>query len=261
MVAKAIGGQNNLGHLFQNVGLLVSCTLLGFLCHYLITYCGGYYLFTRKNPFVYLKHIAPAQVMAFSCSSSAATIPVSIESVLSSGLVPETLARFIIPLGATINMDGTAIYFPVVCICLAIYNGVTPNIGNYVLLVIISTFGSMGAAPNPNTGLALIITTYNTVFGATNTPLGFESIIAIDWFIDRGRTTLNVTGDTIVCGIISHLCPLDGINDNPDLQMKHGSSNNSSFKEEKSTSRLAMMGGDDLYDVDLTDGYSNSNSD
>jgi len=261
MVAKAIGGQSNLGHLFQNVGLLVSCTLLGFLCHYLITYCGGYYLFTRKNPFAYLKHIVPAQLMAFACSSSAATIPVSIESVLSTGYVPETLARFIIPLGATINMDGTAIYFPVACIWLAIYNGLTPNIGNYVLLVIISTFGSMGAAPIPNAGLALIITTYNTVFGGTDTPLGFESIIAIDWLIDRGRTTLNVTGDTIVCGIISHLCPIDGINDNPDLQIKQGSSNSSSFKEEKSTSRLVMMGGDDLNDGDSTDGYSNSNSD
>ena len=79
--------------------------------------------------------------------------------------------------------------------------------------------------------------------------------------IDRGRTTLNVTGDTIVCGIISYLCPIDGINDNPDLQIKQGSSNSSSFKEEKSTSRLVMMGGDDLSGVDLTDGYSISNSD
>jgi len=82
MVAEAIGSEKNLGSLFQNVGLLVSCTLLGFICHYLITYCGGYFLFTRKNPFIYLKHIAPAQLMGFACSSSAATIPISIESVL-----------------------------------------------------------------------------------------------------------------------------------------------------------------------------------
>jgi len=261
MVAKAIGSESDLVSLFKNVGLLVSCTLVGFMCHYLITYCGGYFLFTRKNPFTYLKHIAPAQLMGFACSSSAATIPVSIDSVLSTGLVPETLARFIIPLGATINMDGTAIYFPVACVWLAIYNGIDPNIANYIMLVIISTFGSMGAAPIPNAGLALIITTYNTVFGGSGPPLGFSSIIAIDWLIDRGRTTLNITGDTIVCGIVSHLCPLDGINDDPDLQMEEGSSNSYLFEEEKSKSqRLVSMGGDDLSDVDLTDGYSTNDS-
>jgi solute carrier family 1 (high affinity glutamate transporter) protein 2 len=148
MIAAAIGGESNLGSLFKNVGLLVSATLLGYICHYLLTYCGGYFLFTRKNPFVYLKHIFPAQLMGFACSSSAATIPVNLKSVLSAGCHP-TIARFVIPLGATVNMDGAAIYFPVACIWLAIYNGVTPNISNYILLVIISTFGSMGAAPVP----------------------------------------------------------------------------------------------------------------
>ena len=146
-------------------------------------------------------------------STICGTIPVTIKSMLSTSIVPETIVRFEVPFGATVNMDGTAIYFPVACVWLAVYNGISPNVANYILLVIISTFGSMGAAPVPNAGLALIITTYNTVFGTHGTPLGFSFIFAIDWLMDRGCTALNVTGDSIVCGIIAHICPLEDISE------------------------------------------------
>ena len=255
MIAKAIGGESNLGSLFKNVGLLVSCTLLGFICHYLVTYCGGYFLFTRKNPFVYLKHIFPAQLMGFACASSAATIPINLKSVLSAGCHP-TIARFVIPLGATINMDGAAIYFPVACIWLAIYNGVTPNISNYILLVIISTFGSMGAAPVPNAGLALIITTYNTVFNAHGIPDGFSFIFAIDWLMDRGATVVNVTGDSIVCGIISHLMGNGFGIDVTDLEESSLQKSTSVVIARRGSDQLGMMNVD--LDNESTDGSSSS---
>jgi len=147
--------------------------------------------------------------MAFASASSAATIPVSISSAMSSGHVSETIARFVIPLGATVNMDGAAIYFPCACIWLAVYNGMDINAGHYVLLVILATFGSMGTAPVPNASLALIMTAYNTVFNTTGEPDGFGYIFAVDWFMDRGRTLVNVTGDCFVTGTISSICPLD----------------------------------------------------
>jgi Na+/H+-dicarboxylate symporter len=75
--------------------------------------------------------------------------------------------------------------------------------------VIISTIGSAGTAPVPSAGLVLVITAYNTVFNTTGTPDGFPFIVAIDWFLDRLQTVVNVTGDGITCGIVSHLCPLD----------------------------------------------------
>ena len=129
---------------------------------------------------------------------------------MASGHVSETIARFVIPLGATVNMDGSAIYFPAACIWLAVFNGLEINAGQYILLVILATFGSMGSAPVPNAGLALILTTYNTVFGPTTggAPDGFGYIFAVDWFMDRGRSCLNVTGDCFVTGIISAICPL-----------------------------------------------------
>lgn len=116
---------------------------------------------------------------------------------------------FVLPLGATINMDGSAIYFPCACVWLAVLNGISPNFGDYILLVILSTVGSAGAAPVPASGLVLVITAYNTVFGGSGTPQGFEFVVAIDWFLDRCITALNVTGDTVVAGIIAARTPWD----------------------------------------------------
>ena len=131
------------------------------------------------------------------------------------GKVPEPVSRFVIPLGATVNMDGGAIYFPCACVWLAVMNGLDPNVGNYILLIIIATIGSVGTAPVPSASLVLIITAYNTVFGTTGTPDGFSYIFAIDWFMDRLRTTLNVTGDGVVAGIVSHICPIEELENLP----------------------------------------------
>ena len=112
-------------------------------------------------------------------------------------------------MGATINMDGGAIYFPCACIWLAILNGLEPTFGNYILLIILATIGSAGTAPVPSASLVLIITAYNTVFGTTGTPDGFSFILAIDWFMDRCRTVTNVTGDAVVAGIVASTVPFD----------------------------------------------------
>lgn len=106
-------------------------------------------------------------------------------------------------------MDGSAIYFPCCCVWLAILNGIQPNAGSYILLIILSTIGSAGAAPVPASGLVLVITAYNTVFGTTGIPNGFEFVVAIDWFLDRCITALNVTGDTVVAHIVACRTPWD----------------------------------------------------
>lgn len=77
------------------------------------------------------------------------------------------------------------------------------------LLIIIATIGSAGTAPVPASGLVLIVTAYNTVFGTSGIPEGFSFVVAIDWFLDRLITVVNVTGDASVCGMIAKLCPMD----------------------------------------------------
>ena len=209
LIIKAVGKQSDLKGAFENVGYLVVATILAMVAHFLLCHVTLLAVIRKQNPIDYLQYMIPCQTMAFACASSAATIPVTLRCVHSSGMVPEPVLRFVIPLGATINMDGGAIYFPCACIWLAVLNGIDPDPAAYILLIIIATIGSAGTAPVPSASLVLIITAYNTVFNASGTPDGFEFILAIDWFMDRLRTTLNVTGDTVVCGLVSALSHYD----------------------------------------------------
>ncbi|CAB9498456.1 Putative sodium-dependent excitatory amino acid transporter glt [Seminavis robusta] len=210
LICSAVGSQDNLADSFSNVAYLCLAVMSGMFFHVFFVYTGIFYFVTRDNPFSYFKHILPAQTTAFACASSAATMPVTLECAESSGRVPTTIARFVIPLGATINMDGSAIYFPCACVWLAVLNGITPNFGNYVLLAILSTIGSAGTAPVPSAGLVMVLTAYNSVFGTTGIPDGFEFVVAIDWFLDRLQTVVNVSGDTIVAASIAHMVKLEG---------------------------------------------------
>jgi Na+/H+-dicarboxylate symporter len=203
LIAKAIGSQSNLGNMFSNVGWLIAAAVTGFVLHFILVHVCILWFVTKRNPFSYLKFIVPAQMTAFASASSAATLPVTLECVRQSGVVPDSIANFVMPLGATINMDGGAIYIPCCCIWLAVLNGITPNVGQYILLIILATIGSAGAAPVPSASIVLMITAYNTVFNTTGTPDGLSFILAVDWFVDRLRTVLNVTGDTVVSRIVA----------------------------------------------------------
>jgi Na+/H+-dicarboxylate symporter len=213
LITQAIGGQDNLGGAFANVGYLIAATVIGMLIQVFLVYLGLFGVITKSNPLCYLRFLIPAQTMAFASSSSAVTIPMNLGCVKNTGRVPDAIARFVIPLGATINMDGTAIYFPCACIWLAILNGIEPTVASYILLVILSSIGSVGTAPVPSAGLVMIITAYNTVFNTTGTPNGFSFILAIDWFMDRLCRAMNVTGDALVAGMVSHLCPMDEVDE------------------------------------------------
>ena len=177
LIANAVGSQDDLAGAFSNVGWLIFASLTGFLAHILIVDMGLLYFMGKVNPFEYLSYIVPAQVTALSCASSAATLPVTLRCVKSTGIVPDDIRNFVCPLGATVNMDGSAIYFPCACVWLAYLNGIDPDASHFILLVILSTVGSVGTAPVPSSALVLIITAYNTVFGGTGTPNGFEFIV------------------------------------------------------------------------------------
>ena len=103
LIANAIGKQDNLKESFENVGYLVAATLVAMFAHVLITYIGLFFFVTRNNPISYLEHLLPAQTTAFACASSAATIPVTLRCVQNTGKVPEAIARFVVPMGATIK--------------------------------------------------------------------------------------------------------------------------------------------------------------
>ena len=150
---------------------------MGFLIHIIVADVVLLFFLGKVNPFEHLRHIIPAQTTALACASSAATLPVTLRCVKATCVVPDDIRNFVCPLGATVDMDGCAIYFPCACVWLAYLNGIEPNAAHFILLVILSTVGSVGTAPVPSSALVLIITAYNTVFGGTGTPNGFEYIV------------------------------------------------------------------------------------
>ena len=157
LIVQAIESQNDIEEAFSNVGYLIVAFVVGILMQFLVIHIIGFYAITRRNPFEYLRNIVPAQTMAFACASSAATVPITLKSVRSTGWVPEPILRFVVPLGATVNMDGSAIYYPMASVWLAYLNGIDPTAANMILLVILGTLGSIGAAPVPYSSLVLIV--------------------------------------------------------------------------------------------------------
>eukprot|EP00924_Labyrinthula_sp_SR-Ha-C_P002123 augustus_masked-scaffold_19-processed-gene-1.9-mRNA-1 protein AED:0.18 eAED:0.18 QI:0/-1/0/1/-1/1/1/0/523 len=207
LIASTLGAQADLEQTFNDIRVLIFAALSAFITHILIAYPLIFFLITRTNPFAYLRYIVPAQIFAFSCASSAATLPVTIRCVTETGQVPNSIRDFVLPIGATINMDGTGLYFPPAIVYLAMTGGFDDQLdaAAMFLILVVSTIGSAGTAPVPNAGLVLIITAFNTVFSSSGTPRNFGIIIGIDWLMDRFQTSLNITGDTLVARIVTQL--------------------------------------------------------
>ena len=157
LISNAVGSQDDLAGAFSNVGWLIFASLIGFIFHIIITDITLFYFLAKVNPFHYLSFIVPAQTTALACASSAATLPVTLRCVKSTGMVPDDIRNFVCPLGATVNMDGSAIYFPCACVWLAYLNGLEPNASHFILLVILSTVGSVGTAPGKRSSRSIAV--------------------------------------------------------------------------------------------------------
>jgi Na+/H+-dicarboxylate symporter len=154
---------------------------------------------SRRSPWLYFRQIGKALATAFSTASSSATLPVTLESVEKNGRVSNKTASFVLPLGATINMDGTALYEAVAAIFIAQLYGISLSFGAQVTIIFTATLASIGAAGIPQAGLVTMV----IVLQAVNLPTeGIGAILAVDWFLDRCRTTVNVWGDSVGCAVI-----------------------------------------------------------
>ena len=151
----------------------------------------------KLNPITFIRKIANVAVFGFSTSSSAATLPLNIKVCEEEFGVDESIASFVLPLGMTINMDGTAIYQCVATIFLATCCGMTLTLGQMVTIVVTATLASIGAAGTPGAGMIMLA----MVLQAMNIPVDMIMIIyGVDRLFDMGRTCLNITGD-ISCAL------------------------------------------------------------
>eukprot|EP00596_Hydrurales_sp_CCMP1899_P005490 CAMPEP_0119039346 /NCGR_PEP_ID=MMETSP1177-20130426/8761_1 /TAXON_ID=2985 /ORGANISM="Ochromonas sp, Strain CCMP1899" /LENGTH=439 /DNA_ID=CAMNT_0007003073 /DNA_START=139 /DNA_END=1458 /DNA_ORIENTATION=+ len=228
LVAGAIAKQTNLSAAFKDIGLLMAGAVTAFVLHAFFFYPLLLLFTLRKNPFSYLKFMIPAQTFAFASASSAATLPVTMKCVERSGEVPANIRNFVLSLGSTVNMDGTACYLPMTVTFMAVNAGLANKLdaATYILIAIMATFGSIGTAPVPSASLVIMLTTYSTAFGDDAIPTGFAYIVAIDWLMDRFRTMMNVTGDSVVARCVAEWTKNDGITLETDL-MEKVSHNNS----------------------------------
>jgi Na+/H+-dicarboxylate symporter len=157
------------------------------------------FFFGRRNPLAYARGMAKALLTAFSTASSSGTLPVTMESTIEKNEVSERTSRFVLPLGATINMDGTALYEAVAAIFIAQVYGIHLDFAAQLTVLVTATLAAIGAAGIPEAGLVTMV----IVLKAVGLPIeGISLILIVDWFLDRCRTTVNVWGDSIGAGVI-----------------------------------------------------------
>ena len=185
--------------LFKALGMYAITLLIG-LFLMIVVYTILVRLVTGKTPSFFLNGIAPAQLLAFSTSSSAATLPVTMERVEEHLGVDEEVASFVLPIGATINMDGTSVYQAVAAVFIAQAFGLDLTLGTQLGIILTATLASIGAAAVPGAGMVMLV----IVLGQAGIPeAGLALIFAIDRPLDMCRTITNVTGDAAVSMMVA----------------------------------------------------------
>ena len=182
-------------------GVVVSGLLL-MVCFYLTLVT----VIAKRNPFWFLKQISPAQLLAFSTSSSAATLPVTMERVEEHLGVDKEVSSFVLPVGATINMDGTSLYQAVAAVFIAQALDFDLTFSDQLMIVLTALLASIGSAAVPGAGMVMLVIVLESVgFPADKLAIGLALIFAVDRPLDMCRTMVNVTGDATVSMIVAKL--------------------------------------------------------
>lgn len=191
---------------FVQLGYYMLTVLAGLAAHGLIVLPIVYLIATRKNPLIFMYNMLKALLTAWGTASSSATLPVTMECLEHRNHIDIRVAKFVAPIGATINMDGTALYEAVAAIFIAQVNGIGLSVGEVITVSLTATAAAIGAAGIPSAGLV----TMTIVLTAVGLPTEDVSLIlAIDWFLDRFRTAINVLGDSFGAGIVDHMSKSD----------------------------------------------------
>ena len=193
----AVNGPSIVGTL----AIVIGVAYLGYVTHVVIVYGLSVRFLSNMSPIQFFKGIAPAMICAFTTTSSNATLPLNIECCNKMGAEPE-ISSFVLPLGATINMDGTAIYQAVATVFIAACYGITLTLGQMGMVVLTATLASIGTAGVSGAGMIMLA----MVLTSIGVPVeGIAIIAGVDKIFDMGRTTLNITGDATCAMWISKL--------------------------------------------------------
>jgi len=203
----AAGGGEGFLRLLVGLGKYVFTVVAGLGVHAALVLPLILFLVARRSPLAYLRGMGTALTTAFSTASSSATLPLTLEAVEENNRVPPEAARFVIPLGATVNMDGTALYEAVAALFIAQAFGIELGPQAQLIVFLTATLASIGAAGIPEAGTVTMV----IVLNAVGLPLeGVGLILSIDWLLDRCRTTVNVWGDAVGAAVVARLSGAGG---------------------------------------------------
>ncbi|XP_029697202.1 excitatory amino acid transporter 2 isoform X1 [Takifugu rubripes] len=186
----------------RQLGMYMVTVIIGLIIHGAIFLPSIYFVIVRKNPFSFFLGIFQAWITALGTASSAGTLPVTFRCLEENLGIDKRVTRFVLPVGATINMDGTALYEAVAAIFIAQMNGIALDAGQIVTVSMTATLASVGAASIPSAGLVTMLLILTAVGLPTQ---DISLLVAVDWLLDRFRTSVNVVGDSYGAGIVYHL--------------------------------------------------------
>ncbi|XP_003467517.1 neutral amino acid transporter A [Cavia porcellus] len=202
LVGSKIVEMKNIIALVTSLGKYIFASILGHVIHGIIVLPLIYFVFTRKNPFRFLLGLLTPFATAFATCSSSATLPSMIKCIEENNGVDKKISRFILPIGATVNMDGAAIFQCVAAVFIAQLNNVELNAGQIFTILVTATASSVGAAGVPAGGVLTIAIILEAIGLPTQ---DLSLILAVDWIVDRTTTVVNVEGDALGAGILHHL--------------------------------------------------------
>nr|AAB88288.1 glutamate transporter 2B [Ambystoma tigrinum] len=202
LICGKIAAIKDLEVVARQLGMYMVTVIVGLVIHGGIVLPLIFFSITRTNPYTFYGGIFQAWITALGTASSAGTLPVTFRCLEENLKIDKRVTRFVLPIGATINMDGTALYEAVAAIFIAQMNDVSLDGGQIATVSLTATLASVGAASIPSAGLVTMLLILTAVGLPTQ---DISLLIAVDWLLDRMRTSINVVGDSFGAGIIYHL--------------------------------------------------------
>ncbi|RXN02603.1 excitatory amino acid transporter 2-like protein [Labeo rohita] len=202
LICGKIAAIGDLEVVARQLGMYMVTVIVGLIIHGGLILPVIFFSVTRKNPFAFYSGIFQAWITALGTASSAGTLPVTFRCLEENLKIDKRVTRFVLPIGATVNMDGTALYEAVAAIFIAQMNDIALDGGQIVTVSMTATLASVGAASIPSAGLVTMLLILTAVGLPTQ---DISLLVAVDWLLDRMRTSINVVGDSFGAGIVDHL--------------------------------------------------------